>query len=228
MKAYRDEKNKFFEELMRNKNKYKSRNVADYYNKLYTDDERAFVGEPLPLVKRLTEYIKSGDVLEVGAGGGRNSIYLAHLGFKVTATDISPVSIKNIKRLTTREHIALKTAVFDISKNALAHRYDAIICTFTLHHLRADDAISTIKKIQRNTKPSGFNLITTFTKNGDFYKSNPNTPNFYLDSKAQLKKLYKGWKILRIFEKNGKARALDATGRPQFNVFVGLLAHKIK
>src|ERR1700733_7865058 len=132
----------------------KNQKVANYYDKLYTDDKQAFVGEPLPLVKRLTEYISKGDVLEVGAGGGRNSLYLANLGFKVTATDISSSSIKNIKKLAAKEGITLKTAVFDISEKTLAHHYDAIICTFTLHHLRTADAISAIKKMQRSTKPS--------------------------------------------------------------------------
>jgi hypothetical protein len=52
----------------------KNQKVADHYDKLYSDDEKAFSGEPLPLVKVLVEHISSGDVLEIGAGAGRNSL----------------------------------------------------------------------------------------------------------------------------------------------------------
>ena len=104
--------------------------------------------------------------------------------------------------------------------------FDVIICTYVLHHLIAEDAEMVIRKMQQHTKPSGFNLITAFTKDGDFYKKNPSTPKYYLDGNQELENLYSGWSILKSFEKGGKARALDNEGMPQFNTFAGILAQK--
>lgn len=204
----------------------KNQKVADYYDKVYSDDERAFSGEPLPLIKALSKYVLSGSVLEIGAGGGRNSIYLASRGFDVLATDISSVSIKNIQQRAKEANVSLRTEVWDVVEKNLKQDFDIIICTFTLHHMLREDAESVIRKIKQHTKSSGFNLITAFTKNGDFYKKNPATTNYYLDGKEELENFYSGWNIHKSFEKSGKARALDVEGKAQFNTFAGLLAQK--
>lgn len=120
----------------------------------------------------------------------------------------------------------MEVAVSDIAEEDLAEDYDAIICTFTFHHLTEEDAELVIRKMQQHTKPQGFNLITTFTKNGDFYKNNPSTPNFYLNSKEQLESLYHGWNIVKSFEREGQARSLDKEGERQANTFAGLLVQK--
>ncbi|HEY5382976.1 MAG TPA: methyltransferase domain-containing protein [Candidatus Paceibacterota bacterium] len=205
----------------------KNQKVADYYDKLYSDDEKAFSGEPLPLVKVLVEHISSGDVLEIGAGAGRNSLFLASQGFNVLATDISPQAVEKLKERALESGVNLKAEVSDMAEAKLTQDFDAIICTFSFHHLTAEDAELAIIKIQQHTKPNGFNLFTIFTKEGDFYKKHPDTDNFYLNDKEQLEGLYSDWKIIKSSEKEGKARTLDTEGNPQFNVFVGFLAQKI-
>lgn len=205
----------------------KNQKVADYYNKFYSDDEKAFSGEPLPLVKILTENLSSGKVLEIGAGAGRNALFLASNGYEVRTTDISSLAVKRLAKQAQDMGVSLDTAVSDIADEGLKDDYDAIICTFTLHHLTEEDAELVIRKMQQHTKSNGFNLITTFTKNGDFFKNNPDTQNFYLNDKEQLERLYEGWKVIRSFEREGQARALDNEGKPQFNIFAGLLARKL-
>jgi tellurite methyltransferase len=205
----------------------KNQKVADYYNKLYADDEKAFSGEPLPLAKLLAERLPSGKILEIAAGAGRNALFLATKGYEVRATDISSSAIEKLAQQARDKGIRLETAVSDVTEEEFKGDYDAIICTYTFHHLTETDAELVIKKMQQHTKPQGFNLITTFTKNGDFFKNHPDTPNFYPDNKEQLELLYEGWKLIRSFEKEGKARALDTEGKPQSNIFAGLLAQKI-
>lgn len=204
----------------------KNQKVTDHYDKLYSNDEKAFSGEPLPLVKALTEYLPSGNVLEIGAGAGRNSIFLASEGYTVSTTDISPVSVERITKNAVEKGVVIKSVVSDVAEEGLKGEYDAIVCTFTFHHLRKEDAEKVIGLMQEHTKPNGFNVVTTFTKNGDFFKGNPDTPNFYIDGKEQLESMYAGWKIIKSFEREGKARALTAEGDPQANIFVGFLAQK--
>jgi len=205
----------------------KNKKIAEHYDKLYSNDEKAFSGEPLPLVKLLAEQLSSGKVLEMGAGAGRNALFLASQGFEVQATDISASAIEKLTARASEEGLTLSAFVSDIAEEDIKENYDAIVCTFTFHHLTKKDAELAIGKMQSHTKPGGFNVITTFTKQGDFFKSYPNTPNFYLDNKEQLEQLYKGWRIIKSFEKEGQARALDMQGNPQSNVFVGVLAQKI-
>ena len=82
-----------------------------------------------------------------------------------------------------------------------------------------------IEKIQKHTDPDGLNAITVFTKNGDFYKKNPQTDNFYPDAN-ELKELYSDWEILEYEEVQSKAFQKNLDGSPMFNIAAELLARK--
>lgn len=203
-----------------------NKKIADYYDDVYAQHAEAFTGDPLPLVLRLLEYTNKGTVLELGAGRGRNALFLAAKGFDVTATDISPVSVAGMAKKGKEDGVLLKTQVLDMEVMSLVGSYDVIICTFTLHHMKREDALAAVRSMREHTNPLGFNIVTAFTKNGDFYSENPTTPNFYLDGSVELEQLYHGWNILKSFEKDGKARTSGQNGEPMFNVFAGLLAQK--
>lgn len=201
-------------------------NIADFYDKIYSEDNQAFGGEPLPIVKHLPEYISRGDVLEIGGGAGRNGLFLASQGFNVTLMDISRVAIENILKKAGQENIHIKAFVADAVTADFEQEFDVVICTFILHHLTSQEAKEVIEKMQKHTKSGGFNILLTFTKNGDFYKNNSGTTNFYIDGKEDLEKFYTGWEILKLFEKEGRARQVTEDRKHMFNVFAGILAKK--
>lgn len=200
-------------------------NISDHYDKIYSENKAAFGTEPVPLVVKILDYIKSGKTIEFGAGEGRNSLFLASKGFQVTAIDISPIAIKKIGERATVEKIILKTEIANMTQFEFSDDYDLIISTFTLHHIARGKAIEFVQKIKQHTKFGGFNLITSFTKNGDFYKLNPNTNKFYL-SENELKNLYQDWDVMNYFEKGSKALAKNPDGTAMSNVFAGIIAKK--
>jgi 2-polyprenyl-3-methyl-5-hydroxy-6-metoxy-1,4-benzoquinol methylase len=210
----------------------KYQDVAQTYDNLFKEDMAAKSweswnnGEPVQLVKALESFIASGDVLDIGAGVGQNSIYLASRGFNVLATDISTAAIERIQARAQALAVSLRTDVHDIVEEELENAFDAIICAGVLHHLYTDDALSVIKKIQHHTKPMGFNVINTFTKRGDFYTKNPSTKRFYVDSNDDLNKLYSNWTVHISFEQKGPAYQKGPGGETLFNVFAGMLSQK--
>jgi 2-polyprenyl-3-methyl-5-hydroxy-6-metoxy-1,4-benzoquinol methylase len=187
----------------------KYKDVAEAYDKLFKDEVSAQSwegwnrGGPMPLVKELENFIASGDVLDIGAGAGQNCVYLARRGFNVLATDISAVAIERIQAKARAQNVSLRTEIHDIVDEELKNDFDVVICASVLHHLYTEDAISVIKKIQRHTKPMGFNVINTFTKRGDFYSENPSTKKFYIDSNEDLNNLYSNWTVHMSFDKKG-------------------------
>lgn len=202
--------------------------LENRYNKIYSEDEHAFgFGQPEKLVKDILKFKTSGSALELGAGEGRNSIFLAKNGFQTTAQDISQVGLDRIETAAIKSNLKIKTEIKDIRALDPSEQYDVLICTFVLHHLTRDEALKTIKQIQQNTNPEGLNLIISFTKNGDFFKENVNTEKFYLESN-ELKMLYAGWDVLEYEETEGEARRRKPDGGPMFNVSAKILAKKIK
>lgn len=199
--------------------------ISEQYNKIYTEHAAPFGIEPTPLVERVLDFTKLGSVIDLGAGDGRNSLFLASKGFQVTAVDISPIGIRKIEERAKEKGLTLETRVADISKLQLSNSYDLVVSTFVLHHLLKDQALDALKKAREATRPGGFNLITVFTKNGDFFKENQNTDKFFL-SEGELKTLYEDWEVLIYLEREGPAFGKNPDGTPMKNVSAGIIARK--
>jgi 16S rRNA C967 or C1407 C5-methylase (RsmB/RsmF family) len=52
---------------------------------------------PSPLLVHVAEMLPPGDALDLASGPGRNAVYLAQLGWRVTAVDSSAVAIQALR-----------------------------------------------------------------------------------------------------------------------------------
>jgi len=188
-------------------------------------DKNPFGIKPLPAVEKILNYMQSGTVLDLGASDGRNSLFLASKGFRVTAVDISPIAIEKIRERAKTERLTLETQIADIMQFEFTNSYNLILCTFVLHHLSRDRALELIKKIKQYTEIGGLNIIAAFTKNGDFYRIDPQTPELYLNEN-ELKDIYSDWEVLSYSEKEGRAFKKRPDGTPMTNVSAEIIAKK--
>src|SRR3989344_4779532 len=167
--------------------------IKEHYNKIYTENEVTFGGGKAEgIVKDILKYKQEGSALEIGAGEGRNSLFLAAKGFDVEAVDISDRGIAKLQEVADTQGLKIKTHVVDITSFIPERIYDVIASTFVIHHLSRDKALAIIKLMKDRTNPGGINAIAGFTKDGDFYKNNPETDRFYPDL-GGLRELYNDW-----------------------------------
>ena len=200
--------------------------TAQRYDLLYQNTPHPFGKNSDFLVKEALRYIQSGHVLDLGAGDGRNSIYLASHGFQTFAIDFSRTAIEKIEKTIQIKHIPLHTEVADIRKWKFIKMYDLVLATFVLHHLSRSEAIVLIQNMMTHTKTGGLNIIAAFTQKGDFYKKDPETNNFYLHS-DEFSTLYAGWKIFHYEERMEEAFMKQADGSSMKNICAYLLARKM-
>lgn len=194
------------------------------YDKLYAENESAFSSEPQECVRRILDYRRGGTVLEIGAGDGRNSLFLAKQGFDVTAQDISPVGIEKINERAQALGVSVVAEVAD-ARGEIQRSYDVIVSTFVLHHLRRDEALDLIERIQAQTLQGGLNVLTVFTKHGDFYRNDPDATHFYANQ-DELCELYHDWEIVECREVEGPAHKKNPDGSAMRNTWVELVARK--
>jgi tellurite methyltransferase len=195
------------------------------YNSIYSGTDTAFgAGNPEEFVEKIISYIKTGKVLELGAGQGRNSVWLAKNGFDVEAWDISSVGIDKTNELSKNEKLNILALKKD-SREEINSIYDVIVSTFMFHHLTMVDSLNILKNIKNHTRPGGLNVVTAFTKQGDFFEKDKNTPNFFPEL-GEMKDIYKDWEILEYDEINSKARATKEDGSPMFNISARIIARK--
>ena len=76
--------------------------------------------EDMPLIERKALDMANGKTLDVGAGAGCHSLVLQEKGIKVTAIDISPLSVETLKERGIKN-------VFEQDFFALEGKYDTIL-----------------------------------------------------------------------------------------------------
>lgn len=198
------------------------------YDRIYSEHEKPFGdGQPDKVVSDITKYTSSGQVMELGAGVGRNSLFLAEKGFEVTAQDISQVGVEKINKAAKEAGLHIQTEVKDIRTVNPDKNYDIFVCTYVLQHLSKEEATLLIRQMQAHTNENGLNSIAAFTQNGDFYRNEPDTENFF-PKEGELKELYAGWEVLEYEEIENQALSKRPDGSPMLNVSAKLIARKPK
>src|SRR5437868_1666638 len=93
----------------------------------------------IPIVKKILEYRQSGSVIDIGAGQGHHSIFLAEQGFDVTAVDTDPALMENLSKIAKEKNLPITAQVGDVRTLTTDKQWDVIICTFVLHFLQDDE-----------------------------------------------------------------------------------------
>ena len=202
--------------------------LQKHYDTLYTDAGHTFggeKGEPFDLVVESRRYIQSGKVLDIGAGEGRNALFLAVKGFEVEAIDLSKVGLEKLKSKAEKRGLNVKAHAKDITETKITGLYDYILLSFVLHHLSVEEAKALVTQIKEHTNKGGLNVIATFTRHGDIFRHSPSTKLFYPD-RGGVKLMYVDWDVLVYKEENRKARKTCPDGSPMFNISALLIARK--
>ncbi|WP_228567108.1 class I SAM-dependent methyltransferase [Nocardia sp. SYP-A9097] len=110
------------------------------------------------------------EVLELGAGQGRDSLHFARLGFAVQATDFSDVGLQQLRARAQAEGLrTLSTAVLDVrmplpQANASV---DAVFAHMLLcMALSTNEIFALVDEIRRILRPGGI-LVYTVRNTGD-------------------------------------------------------------
>lgn len=96
------------------------------------------------------------NVLDLGAGLGRHSIFLAQQGFKVSAIDISDYGVNHLKEWAKKENLDIDIKLGDMI--SLPYADNSFDCVFAYHSISHTDTWGTkkvISEIERVLKQGG-------------------------------------------------------------------------
>ena len=146
-------------------------------------------------------HIKPCKVLDLGAGNGRNSLYLSERGFDVTAVDSNPDAIAALKSIIAAEGISnIDARVYDINEANLNAQYDFIVGTVVLMFLDPSRIAAVVDNMQQATNAGGCNLIVA-AMNTKAYACPVNFP--FTLAEGQLRNYYAGWEFIKYNEELG-------------------------
>lgn len=182
------------------------------FEKEYAANLSYWGDEPSAIVRDYASRLHRYTVLDIGAGDGRNTLYLASLGFTVSALDISKQGLQNITTKASQRGLEanIDTIHEDITTYELPTKYDNVITNFALHFVGSAAIDQCMQKIADHTHSGGLNIVSDFTRDGPLAES----PENYI-TQDRLHQFYqeRSWEILHSMVDPVKTKRLDADGQ---------------
>ncbi len=141
--------------------------TKDEYNEYYQGKGLAFGETPSPELSLLLKRKRhQGRALDLGAGDGRNSLYLARLGYMVTAVDISGVGLTKLKAVAEERRLdeRIETIEADVSKLSLPRQeFELIVAETVFDHIPQEEIEPLFQRTAGWLRPSGSVYIKVHT-----------------------------------------------------------------
>ncbi|WP_338448041.1 methyltransferase domain-containing protein [Niallia oryzisoli] len=110
-------------------------------------------------LQELSNYLNGGTALDLACGLGGNSTFLANLGYRVEAVDISEVAIEYLQLLSDQKQLSIHPRISDLtdwqSLDFLENSFDLVVITYYLDR-------SIFPLVESILKENGYFFMETF------------------------------------------------------------------
>ena len=150
-------------------------------------------GNPEPSVVELSPLLPQGLVLDVAAGAGRHSVFLARLGFRVVAADFSATGLALLAKVARQESLPIEPVMVDLEETFpfQAGRFDAVVDVSYLDR-------TLIPRLKESLRIGGVLLFDTFLVD-QAITGHPRDPSFFLNH-YELREILSDMELLRYRE----------------------------
>lgn len=175
----------------------------DYWNKFYAAN--GVVHKPSSFARHTEDnYFEYGKtLLELGCGNGRDAIFFAEKGKKVSALDLSSQTIQRLSSMN------LKNASFfnqDFSRLSNFKDFDYVYSRFTLHSISDESEKMVLQQLPKVIKSGGLFLLEARSLKDEKLAKTFGKGHFrrYLDYEATVTKIERlNFKVLEKVESQG-------------------------
>lgn len=136
--------------------------TKDFWDERYSGDEFAYGEMPNGFLADVADRLpEEGEALDLAAGEGRNSVFLASRGLDVLAVDQSAAGMQRALELARRRGLSMRTQVVDLKDfDAKASSFDVISSVFV--HLPVTLRAQVHRRIHSWLKPSGMFVLEAY------------------------------------------------------------------
>ena len=133
-----------------------------FWDERYSGDDLVYGAAPNDFLAQTAHHFpRTGRALDLGAGEGRNALFLASLGLDVLAVDQSAVGIQKAQRLARERGLSLRTQAADLNDfQAKSDSFDVITSIFV--HLPAALRAKVHKSVATWLKPGGVFVLEAY------------------------------------------------------------------
>ena len=145
---------------------------------------------PHPLLVDYSTYLKGGEALDLACGRGQNAVWLAELGYRVLAVDISPVALQAAQAQAAARGVAERARfeVVDLDAWSLPGNSFDLVAVFRFLDRRL------FGPIRDGLRPGGLLYYSTWHLGA--LARHPRANEAFLLRPGELAEAFAGWQIL--------------------------------
>lgn len=165
----------------------------------YSQEEYVYGEEANLFLQKYSHLIPtSSHVAAFAEGEGRNAVFLAKQGHRVTAYDYSMIGLLKAKALATKHYVQIETIQQDLIESSLpAARYDAAVMIFG--HFPQAYQYEVLNSILYSLKPGGQLLMELYEEEQINYGTGGPKERDWLYNSADLLKWARQEKVLHFY-----------------------------
>ena len=124
------------------------------WDQRYAGRELVWSAEPNRVVAEVVGRLSPGRALDLGTGEGRNAIWLAEQGWRVTAVDFSQVAVERARSLAAKRAVTVDWRVADVvGFEPVEGSFDFVLLCYL--HLPSPDREQVIDRVSEALAPGG-------------------------------------------------------------------------
>lgn len=168
------------------------------YEKRYDADEYYWGVKPNSMcydVLKLLPPDRPVSLLDIGCGEGKDAVFFAKNGYKVSAFDITRSGIEKARRLAEKHNANVNFFTADLLSFKLESEFDVIFCSGVLNYIPPEKRRNIFDNLKRHTVSGGINALNVFVDK-PFLPCLPDkesSENLWLS--GELSTLYSDWEI---------------------------------
>jgi len=136
---------------------------TDRWNDRYSSEEFAYGTAPNKYLKEQLEKLKTGSILFPAEGEGRNAVFAAQLGWKVSAFDISAEGKNKALKLAEANNVVIDYQLGELETlNYQAEQFDVIALIYA--HFPAAIKSSIHQTLETYLRKDGYIIFEAFSK----------------------------------------------------------------
>ena len=151
-------------------------------------------------ILRLIPPVRPVHLLDICCGEGRDSVFFARNGYRVTAFDVAGAGVEKTKHLADKHGVHIDVFRADINDFRLETDVDIIYSSGAFHYIRPELREEIVMNYKDYTSPNGLNVFNTFIDK-PFIALPPENEqiSFYWKS-GELFTLYTNWLLRAAHE----------------------------
>ncbi len=171
-----------------------------FWNERYSSTDFVYGTEPNTFFKDELDKLRTGNILLLGEGEGRNAVYAAVKGWNVDAVDFSIIAKEKALKLAEENSVSINYEITELSKyKPKSNYYDSAAIIFL--HLNPKIRSDVHSKVVDSLIPGGTLILEVYEKK-QLGKDSGGPQNIdMLYSKEELKNDFNNMKIIELEKK---------------------------